>query len=146
LRIGDVVFNQANTPERVAAALLQLKARPVPFHCGDRVAVTAKEKSALRSSTQAAAIEMESVVVHEVCNARGVECITLRAISDVADQDLPLDFNALMNANDELSGVRLAVAVLKAPHRIPALIRLGTDSARAARELANVLRALVELP
>jgi adenosylhomocysteine nucleosidase len=146
LRIGDVVFNQANTPEPVAAALLKQKARPVKFDCGDRVAVTANEKSALRSSTQAAAIEMESAVVHEVCNARGVECITVRAISDVADQDLPLDFNALMNANDRLSGVRLAMAVLKAPHRIPALIRLGMDSTRAARELADVLRALIELP
>ena len=76
--------------------------------------------------------------------AAGVECVTLRAISDTADEDLPLDFNALMTAEEKLSPLKLALAVLKAPQKIPALLRLGRNSATAAARLAEVLQRTLQ--
>lgn len=143
LHVGDVVFDSETTPGRIAAALAGLKAKPVQFHCSERVAVTAKQKSALRAATKADAVEMESKVIHELCAARNVECATVRAISDAANEDLPLDFNTVMTAEQKLSAPRLAFAVLKSPRKVPALLRLGSNSALAARELARVLRSLI---
>ena len=115
-------------------------AKPVLFHCASRVAITVAEKQALRAQTGADVVEMESAVITRVCHAAGVECVTLRAISDTADEDLPLDFNALMTAEEKLSPLKLALAVLKAPQKIPALLRLGRNSATAAARLAEVLQ------
>lgn len=134
LVIGDVVC----TREASVAG-----ARPVMIHCASRVAVTVEEKSALRAETGADVVEMESAIIARVCRAAGVECVTLRAISDTAHEDLPLDFNALMTEDEKLSPLKLALAVLKAPLKIPALIRLGKNSARAAERLAEVLARAV---
>ncbi len=134
LSIGDVVC-LCEAP--VAGA------KPVAFHCATRVAVTVAEKSTLRSQTGADVVEMESAIIARVCREAGVECVTLRAISDTAHEDLPLDFNALMTADEKLNPLKLALAVLKAPQKIPALIRLGRNSALAAQRLAEVLERAV---
>jgi adenosylhomocysteine nucleosidase len=144
LRIGDVVFDLGTTPGEMASAFIELKAVPVIFHCATQVAITAAEKSALHASTGAGAVEMESKVIHAVCAARGVQCVTLRAISDLATEELPLDFNALLTSDQNLSGRKLAAALLNAPHKIPALMRLGWNSARAARALSQVLVSVLE--
>jgi hypothetical protein len=86
---------------------------------------------------------MESATIASVCREMGIACVILRAISDVAGEDLPLDFNVLMTAEQTLSPAKLLLAVLRAPHRIPALLRLGRNSALAARQLADVLAATI---
>ena len=134
LVIGDVVCPR-ETP--VSGA------KPAVFHCASRVAVTVAEKSALRAQTGAEVVEMESAVIARICREAGVECVTLRAISDTAHEDLPLDFNTLMTAEEKLSPLKLALAILKAPQKIPALILLGKNSALAAERLAEVLERAV---
>ena len=134
LVVGDVVC---------ARETLVAGARPVMFYCASRVAVTVEEKSALRTGTGADVVEMESGVIARVCRAAGVECVTLRAISDTAHEDLPLDFNALMTPDEKLSPLKLARAILKSPQKIPALIRLGKNSALAAERLAKVLERVL---
>ena len=135
LLIGDVLCAR-DTPVRGA--------KPVTFHCATRVAVTVEEKSKLRAQTGADAVEMESAVIARVCREAGVPCVTLRVVSDTAQEDLPLDFNTLLDGNDQLSSVKLALAILKAPHKIPALIGLGRNSARAASRLAHALVAALD--
>ena len=143
LEIGDVLFESETVLAPFVARLQSLGAKPAKFFCAERIATTRAEKSTLRASTGADAVEMESRVISEICRAKGIECVTLRVISDTAREDLPLDFNALTTPELELNAGRLAVAILKAPHKIPALMRLGTNSARAARQLARVLSALI---
>jgi adenosylhomocysteine nucleosidase len=134
LQAGDVVCAR-ETP--VA------NAKPVLFAWAERVAVTAADKARLRASTNADAVEMESAVIAHVCRDAGVDCLILRAISDTADEDLPLDFNALMTREQKLIWGKLALAILCAPHKIPALLRLGRNSALAARRLAEALAAAI---
>ena len=130
LQIGDVVCAR-ETP--VSGA------KPIVFHCAARVAVTVAEKSRLRAQTGADAVEMESAVIARVCREAGVPCVILRAISDTAHEDLPLDFNALLTPDEQLSSGKLALAILRSPQRIPALLRLGRNSALAAQRLAAIL-------
>ena len=139
LRIGEVVFDAQATRTELAAQFSSLHAKPARFLCTKSVAVTAGEKAALRSSSHADVVEMESGIIHGICAQRGVECVTIRAISDTAHEDLPLNFNVLLTADQQLSAMRLAWAIMKAPQKIPALMKLGRNSALAAKQLAQVL-------
>jgi nucleoside phosphorylase len=141
IKTGEVVFHSADP--LLAAALQAAGARNGSFHCAGRIAVTPSEKASLRERTRADVVEMESGVVQEICRRAGVPCATVRAISDEANEPLPFDFNALLTADRRLSAAKLMLAILRSPQRIPALRRLGQNSARAARALSRVLEAVV---
>lgn len=142
-RVGDVLADATAWPA-LAPVLAAAGARVARFATEPRVAVTAADKAAVRTRTGADAVEMESGEIVRACRAAGVRAAILRVISDTADEDLPLDFNALMTAGGRLSGPRLALAVAAKPWRIPALLRLGRNSKLAAERLAEVLAAVLE--
>ncbi len=142
LRSGTVVF-EADETFPLRQAIQAAGADPVGFHCADRVAVTAVEKTQLRARTGADAVEMESGVIRRLCRERGIPSATVRAISDAAHEDLPLDFNALMKADGTLNFGQLLGAILRRPQKIPALIALGNRSKSAAARLTAVLQAVL---
>ena len=137
LKIGDVVFatDDAILNEKLSAA----GAKPAKIHCADRVAVTVAEKQDLRKKTGADAVEMESGVIQSICRERGIPCATVRVISDTANDDLPLDFNALSKPDQSLDFGKLAFTLVKQPGKIPALMRLQKNCQLAAQRLAEVL-------
>lgn len=141
LPIGAVVF-ETSQPE-LRERLSNAGAVPVKFFCASRIAITAKEKRTLRSSTQANAVEMESEAIHTLCRERRILCATVRAISDTANEDLPLDFNQLARPDLTMDYRKLALAVAKAPGTIPALLRLQRNCRVAAERLAEVLVKII---
>ncbi len=142
LALNTVLFETADAA--LAARLSSAGLRPARFHCASRMAVTAAEKGALRRETGADAVEMESGCVHGLCRQHGVRCATVRVISDTADENLPLDFNALTTPEMNMDFGKLALAVAKAPGRIPALLRLQRQTASAAKTLAEALIGIVD--
>lgn len=131
---GDVVFSATDE-----AALRAAGAKPVRFHCAARVAVTAAEKAELRKKTGADAVEMESAVIAAICFEKKIPCVTLRVISDPAHEDLPLDFNRLMTAEQNLHFGRLVMSLVKSPGKIRELLKLRRGTRLAAENLARVL-------
>jgi hypothetical protein len=69
------------------------------------------------------------------------EGIAIRAISDTADEDLPLDFGQVVTDSGDLSVARLAGQIIRNPSAIPGLVRLGRRSEEAAKRLADFLDA-----
>lgn len=137
LTTGAVVFQTDD--EALGKLLAEAGAQPGRFHCGERVATTTAEKRALWQTTRADAVEMESQVIGGVCKQNSLSSATVRVILDVAEQDLPLDFNRIMTTDLRVDSAKLAVALAKSPGRIPALLRLRKQSEEAARKLAEVL-------
>ena len=161
LKLGEVVFEfipggsgresaQIRTGEKSEPTdagcyekLVAAGAKPAKIFCADRIATTIAEKKTLRGETGADAVEMESAAIHAVCRERGVACVTVRVISDTANEDLPLDFNALAKPDKSLDFGKLAWAIAKSPKKIGALMELQKKTSFAARQLADVLEKIV---
>jgi adenosylhomocysteine nucleosidase len=137
LAAGDVLCSTDD--ERLRGELMAAGARPVTFYCATRIATKVAEKLELRRTTGADAVEMESEAIHTICRERRIPCATVRAISDTANEDLPLDFNQLSKPDLTLDFGKLLVAIAKSPGKIPGLLRLQKNSNLAAQRLAEVL-------
>jgi adenosylhomocysteine nucleosidase len=106
----------------------------------DRVAITAAEKRRLYESTGAAAVEMECEAVEIKAREWGVPFRCVKAVSDVASEDLPLDFNKYRDREGRFSRIRIACAALARPFRvIPGLVRLDRNCRVAADQLGEFL-------
>ena len=142
LKIGDVVF-EIPQPSTFNLQLSTYGATSAKFFCADRIATTVTEKKKLRAETGADAVEMESAAIHAVCRERGIPCATIRVISDTADEDLPLDFNALSKPDKNLDFGKLFLAIAKSPEKIGALMQLQKKTRFAAEQLAAVLQKII---
>ncbi|HEV2289936.1 MAG TPA: hypothetical protein VGR81_13415 [Candidatus Acidoferrales bacterium] len=103
--------------------------------------LTAEGKA--RLSSMAEAVDMESFAILAEASASGIPAIAIRAISDSADENLPMDFQSFLNEHGGLDRSKLARALARAPHKLPGLVRVGRNSRLAATKLAQVLDAYV---
>jgi len=142
LKCGQVVYD-CDLDVGLAGNLEEAGALAGRFHCASRVATTATEKGAMWKSTGADAVEMESSVIRTICREHGIPSATIRVISDSAQQDLPLDFNALMTGDERVDYFKLLRSVLASPAKIPRLIELQRQTVTAAQRLAQVLVELL---
>jgi len=152
-QLGDVLVArevQAISWKRVVASdgrLVQLAeehgARAVnSFYSADRIISLSSEKREL--GMLADAVEMESGEVLYEAAAFGAKGIAIRSISDVADEDLPIDFNKVTTPTGEVSIPRILGEVARHPLSTPALVRFGNQSRVAAEKLAAFLDHYVE--
>ena len=109
------------------------------FLVSDRVVSTADEKAILAGAGDA--VDMESVYVLAAAWQRGVRAIAVRAVSDAADSDLPLDFNRVFSERGEVSVPKVIGQLIRRPASLAGLLRLANESERAASALAHFLNA-----
>ena len=142
LQVGSILFS-SEADGRLERILVELGALPGRFHCSPKIVVTATEKSALWKNTGADAVEMESESICQVCHQRKIPSVTVRVISDSAEEDLPLDFNALMTPDEKIDYRKLAWSAFRSPKKIPALLRFQRQTRNAARKLGQKLEELL---
>jgi adenosylhomocysteine nucleosidase len=109
------------------------------FLTAGEVAGTAKEKRLL--GELADAVEMESFELLREASARGIPAVAVRAVSDMLDEDLPLDMNQIFTDGGQVSIPRVLGQVARRPQALPGLMRLGRQSQDAAESLARFLDA-----
>jgi adenosylhomocysteine nucleosidase len=145
LATGTVVFAADQQPH-LASELLAAGAQPARFYSAERVVSTAEQKRALWQATASDAVEMESQIICAVCGEKNISSATVRVVLDTSDEDLPLDFNQLMTADQRLDKWKLALTLMKSPAKIGALLRLQRRTRAAAARLAEVLDKVTTCP
>lgn len=135
---GAVVY-EADEAFLLTSALRRAGAKPVRFYCATRVIATAQAKLDLGRVNNADVVDMESAVIRQECRSRQIPSATVRVISDPASEDLPLDFNRYVEADNRLNYAKILVAVLRRPSLIPALLQFQRQTQVAARLLADAL-------
>jgi len=114
------------------------------FLTSPTVVTSSAEKIALGSKGDA--VEMESAGVLAAASAAQVPAVAIRVISDDAGQDLPVDFNRVLNAQGKLRPVRLLGSIARDPAKLRGLLQLAGDSRKASGALAEFLeRYIAEL-
>jgi nucleoside phosphorylase len=147
-RVGQIV-----TPRRItttqdatglstAASLSDLAERQgatiiETLFTADRIIDSEAEKA--RLSRFADAVDMESFhIVHEF-SLEAAPVTVIRAISDAANETLPLDFSKVLTDTGQVRVGPLLKELALHPARIPHLTRFARQSREAAKNLANFL-------
>ena len=94
----------------------------------------AEEKRRLRCLTDATGLDMESAALAGVAQERGLPMAIVRTVSDLADEDLPLDFNLFLRPTGWAKGMR---ALISSPASVEGLNRLRKQSRVAADRLTE---------
>lgn len=108
----------------------------------NRMIATVEEKLALGRRHQAVVCDMESSAVAEICQARGIEFVAVRAVSDTAMQTLSPSIDRLIS-NGQISKRAALRGMLSEPWLAQEFYRLARDTRRAARSLATAVAALI---
>jgi len=158
LQIGDVVIANSirdsnETPDlNLLSAARQVRI-DAPVHFA--VALTSHEilwqadsKRALASSlgqNEIGFVDMESIAIAGVCARRGVPFLIVRSITDLLDEDLPLDFNQYRTPDGRVDPRKVAKAALLRPAAIKGLLDLRQRSRLCAERMAQFVERLVPL-
>ena len=103
-------------------------------------AVTAPQaKSKLYQTSQAIAVDVESFVVMQTAAAHDLPGLVIRAVLDPSDQALPPAALGGVNDKGETQIWPVIKGLMKRPHDLPDLLRLGGQNRRACAVLAEAI-------
>jgi len=140
--VGERVTDGATTWETDAAWKTALAtslgptARRGVIVGSDTMVANADAKAALRKTTGALAVDMESHVAARIASAHGLPFAALRVMSDAAMRTLPKAALAGMRPDGGMNLAGVLWALAKAPRQLPALIRTGREADVAFKALA----------
>lgn len=108
----------------------------------DTPVLTVAEKTALHASHGALAVDMESHIAARATQALGIPFAALRVVIDPADRAVPPLAFAGMAADGSTDVGAVIRGLLKAPHQLGGLLRLGRDASIAKKALAESRKAV----
>lgn len=159
LRAGDIVIanevrdSSAHPDATLLSAAMRIQTDDPTIHFG--VALTsheilweARSKRALATSLaedETGFVDMESTAIARVCGRRGLAFLIARSITDLLDEDLPLDFNQFRTSDGRVDQMRVIKAALLRPSAFRGLLELRKRSKLCAERLARLVKRLVPL-
>lgn len=103
----------------------------------DHIARTAAEKARLREPGECA-VEMEAAAVAGRAESYSTAFCCVRAVTDLADEDLENDFNSALRPDGHFATIQVLTGALRQPAvRLPELLRLRSRCAQAAMSLGD---------
>jgi adenosylhomocysteine nucleosidase len=140
--IGDVILDQNHTTPEI----LEIFREKWPhFYFGKNVTVekmidSSTKKRDLHRQTSADCCDMEASHIHAMTSRHGIPMLSVRAISDTADQDLVIPSEVLINPGTLRPDIRrLSRHLLANPAHIPALLKIARNAWIAQRKLSEAL-------
>jgi adenosylhomocysteine nucleosidase len=141
LACGDAVLDGD------AALVAQIRTVWPQAHVGtiagfDSVVATVAAKAALRTTTGATAVDMETHIARRVAQRHGLPFAAIRVISDSAREALPPAAIVGMRPDGGIAPGAVLRSLARNPAQLPALMRTGRQAGRAFRALARLCDAL----
>jgi adenosylhomocysteine nucleosidase len=148
LTVGDLILAaNFSQPELLQAAQQLLDGRPVhalKLSTASALIDSNSDRAAFAAATGAAAVDMETKSIADVCSARGIPLLSLRVISDSPQEPLPAPAKVLFDVRRQQTPFfRLAGYAVMHPSVIGRLVRFERQIAKAREILADALMALV---
>lgn len=103
----------------------------------------AGEKKRLAETYSASLVDMEAAGVARLAQMRGIPFYCVKGISDGYSEQLP-DFNRFISPNGQFKRALFVIFALLRPWHWPALMRMGENSSKAARNMAQSLLDFLE--
>jgi nucleoside phosphorylase len=146
---ADFPFKGVSSSEKLVRIAEECGARHAPkFLTVNHIVGSVEEKARLAASADL--VEMESFEVLTEAAAWGASGISIRAVSDLCEESLPLDFSPAIDEKGKVHSISVIGELARHPRALPGLIRFARRSRLAAGRLAEFLEVFVarlsELP
>jgi nucleoside phosphorylase len=147
LKVGDLIFaeNFSDRELRMAAQriLSERKPRDVKLFTSTSIVDSLAERNEIARASGAAAVDMETGSIFEICKAHGMPLLSVRAISDTPNEPFPAPPSVLFDVEHQRTNYRQLFAyLLRHPGSIGPLLQF---SGRIARIRVTLTDAIVEL-
>lgn len=152
LQIGDLVVPRQVNGYPVDSEMLahaeRLHRNGLPFHFATaiqtpRILSKAEEKASLANFVfpdDLAFADLESAAVAEICAQNRISFFVVRCITDLFDENLPVDFNEFFDADGQLKFQKLLSVILLRPSSTFHLLEFRKRSRRCAKNLASFIQ------
>ncbi len=148
LETGSILIGENYSTPEWAAQVMALHGEAVVAGRLKTSAVmleTPAEKAAFAQQTGAAAVDMETASLWALCQERGIPMLSVRAISDPADQELAVPFSVCFDAEKERPRPAALIKFLfHHPSRLRPFIEFVNGMKQVREQLAQTLTTLVE--
>gem|GEM_PF-306989 len=134
---SDAVLQVFSDGDFVNAAMACGATAVETFLTSETIIASSLEKESLASTADV--VEMESAHILAAAQNRQVRAVAVRSVSDIAEEDLPLDFHKIADERGHVKVRGLLKELALHPYRLPLLIRFGRHSRAAAVALADFL-------
>jgi len=159
LKAGDLVIASkvrdglAQPDNALLSAAKNVTLAEVPVHNG--IAITTNEiiwqaesKRALAATLEPdeiGIVDMESTAIAGVCARHELPFLIVRSITDLLDEDLPLNFNLYRGEDGRVDSARIVKAALSRTPELSRLMALRRRSELCANRMADFVRVLAPL-
>ncbi len=112
---------------------------------GDTVIRTPREKHEAGKEYEAMAVDLETFAVAEVCSRRRVQFLSVRTITDTADESLPKEVEGLLSQTTGPARLGAAAgAIFRRPSSLADMYRLKENALVCSDRLARFLAGTIE--
>jgi len=111
----------------------------------DTVIGGAGTKREIGCRTSFISVDMESAAIAEVANAKGIDFVVIRSVSDDVDDDLEIDYDNLITDTGKVRISHVAMNILKNPQQLANLKRLNKQTKTATRILSDFMLQFLPL-
>lgn len=134
LAVGDVVLDSCS-----AGWAIGFRGRTGKLATAEHLIATPAQKAELFAQSGALAVDMENQIVSAWAAAAGIPFVSVRAISDSADETLDPAVLRLVDEMGRVKPLALMGALIRRPALIPQLLRLGAASRLAGERLGEAV-------
>ena len=148
LRVGDLILAQNFSDPGLLASAEQIlrdrEPRVVKLFTSTSIIDSVAERNEIARAADAAAVDMETGAIADVCKIHGVPLLSLRIISDTASRPFPAPPSVLFDIERQQTNVGgLLAYLLRDPGSAWRLFRFGRQIARARERLTDAMVALL---